>query len=117
MRGISPVISFVLLIAIVMISMGALYFWVVGSGSAPAVSQVDTTVQVHKYNTTMLKVTNIGVVNTSAYDSLNTTEGDCDFASSTVLIPGVMYNCSLAAPASGEVRVWADGVNPTSVYL
>lgn len=117
MRGMSPTVSFILLIALMAISTTLLYYWVVGQGTAPAVSQAKATIQVDKYNSTVLRITNIGVTNTSSLSALGTTAGDCTFPAAIVLRPGVTYSCTLPAAASGEVRVWADGVNTATVYL
>ena len=117
MRGLSPTVSFILLIAIVTASTVLLYYWVVGQGTAPTTSQAKVSVQLDAYNSTVLKITNIDVTNTSSLTAMGTTAGDCTFPTATVLMPGVTYNCSLAAPTSGEVRVWADGVNTATVYV
>ena len=117
MRGISATLSFILLVAIAVVSTLLLYFWVAGEGYAPAVAAAKATIQVYPYNSTVLKVANIGVTNTTALNSLSTTAGDCTFPAATVLVPGVTYNCTLPSPASGELRIWADGVKATSVYL
>ena len=117
MRGLSAIITYVMLIALVIISSVVIYYWLIGTVNAPSVTPVKTDIQVHKYNSSMLKITNIGVTNTSSLSLMNTTAGDCSFTPATILMPGVTNNCSLAAPASGEVRVWAEGVNPSSIYL
>ena len=116
-RGISPVVSYVLVIAIAIVGSAALYYWVAGVGGAPTLAQPKTDIQVFAYNSTVLRVTNIGVTNTSELPSMNTTAGDCEFASATVLMPGVTYSCTLAAPASGTIQVWAPGVNAASAFI
>ncbi|MCK4326952.1 MAG: hypothetical protein KAW41_00570 [Candidatus Diapherotrites archaeon] len=117
MRGISPAIAFVLILAIALLSTLAIYYWVVGQATSPAMTESSTDIQVHNYNSTLLKITNIGVVNTTSLSAMSTSAGDCTFSGPTVLMPGVTYPCSLAAPASGEIRVWAIGVNSATIYL
>ncbi len=117
MRGISPLISFVLLVAITIISTGALYFWAGGLAVTPAVTETQTSIQVHVYNSTVLKITNIGVTNTTLLALMETSAGDCDFDPATILLPGVTYNCTLATASSGDISVWADGVTTSSVYI
>ena len=118
MRGISPVVAFVLVLAIALMATLALYYWVLGSTGEPA-SEVysNSDIQVHAYNSTRLLITNIGVVNTTRLVRMSTSHGNCVFDAPAVLIPGVTYACSLATPASGEVRVWASGVNAATIYL
>ena len=117
MRGISPVIAFVMILAISLLATLVIYYWVIGQATSPSEPYSNTDIQVHKYNSTMLKVTNIGVVNTTSLANMETSAGDCTFSASTVLMPGVTYNCTLGAAGSGETSVWAAGINPASVYL
>jgi len=117
MRGLSPTVSFILLIAIAIASTTLLYYWVVGQGTAPNTSQAKVSIQTDVYNSTVLKITNIGVTNTSSLTAMGTTAGNCTFPAATVLMPGVTYACTLAAPVTGEVRIWADGVNTATVHL
>lgn len=117
MRGVSPVVSYVLLIAITIVGAAALYYWVAGAGTAPALTPSKTDIQVWAYDNSTLRVTNIGVTNTSELPGMNTTAGNCEFASATALMPGVTYSCTLADAASGDVQVWAEGVNAASVRI
>jgi hypothetical protein len=107
----------VLLVAIGIVSTGAIYYWLVGSITPPETTPTMTNIQVHKFNSTMLKITNTGVSDTGELAEMSTTGGDCTFAAPVVLEQGVTYSCTLAAPVTGETRVWAEGVNTAVVYL
>ncbi len=117
MRGLSATLSFILLVAITIASTVLLYFWLVAQGASPVTANPKVSIQVNVYNSTVLKVVNIGVTNTSSLSSLNTTAGGCTFPAATVLMPGITYNCTLPSAASGEVRVWAHGVRAATVYV
>ncbi|MFC2175080.1 hypothetical protein ACFLQ2_04435 [archaeon] len=118
MRGISPVVAFIMLVAIGLLATLAIYYWLIGeTAAAPSLPHSNVDIQVHAYNSSRLRITNIGAVNTTEFSAMETTAGDCTFDSATVLIPGVTHSCSLAAATTGEVRVWASGVNSASIYL
>ncbi len=117
MRGVSPSVAFVLIIVISVISSTGLYYWLAGASMPNDLTPTNTDVQIHKVNSTTLRVTNLGVTNSTSLDGLETSAGQCAFASSTVLAPGVSYSCSFSSAPSGQIQVWANGVKTVAVHM
>jgi hypothetical protein len=115
MRGIAPIIAFVLVLAISMMASLALYYFVIGAPRQPGLSTTFTVVQASLVNTTTLRIINIGTTNTTTLAGMNTTLGNCLFVSARVLQPGISEFCYLPVASASTFRVWATGVNTVSV--
>lgn len=115
MRGISPVISFILIVMIALISTTSLYFFFGGNTDTPTVAGALVTVQVHYVNSSYLRVINTDAENTSSLAGLNTSVGPCAFPVVQELSPGVPVLCSFSSNVSGSFKAWAKGVDSVSV--
>ena len=103
-KGISPTVSFTLILALCVISGVAVYWWVAGTTDSPAMQESPVMLQVSFINSTYARVTNVGVRDVGPFTLLSTSEGDCSFASSTKLQAGIPEMCTFAGAKAGVVR-------------
>ncbi len=126
-KGISPTISFVLIVLIATSAAIGLYFWFT-SVDAPVLEYVSVTVLAYPYNSTAIVIVNAEARNSSEYTHLNTSAGRCDFGDITdcgdaiKLQPGVPTRCYLRNDlcnanivGSGTVAIYGVGIN--TVYV
>ncbi|MCD6522204.1 MAG: hypothetical protein J7K68_00490 [Candidatus Diapherotrites archaeon] len=114
-KGISPAISFMIIVAIVAIGAVAVYFWVSGTLNQPVVKEQPVPIQAYAYNSSAIKVINIGTTNSSEITYLNTSVGACTFSGATVLEPGVAETCVLPVQPSGPVTLYSGATKSFTV--
>ncbi len=126
-KGLSPAVSFMLVVFIATTGAIALYFWFT-SADAPILEYVSVTVSAYPYNSTALVIVNAEARNSSDYTHLNTSAGRCDFGDAAdcndiiKLQPGVPTRCYLRnadctgnVVGSGTVAIYGVGIN--TVYV
>jgi flagellin-like protein len=117
MRGVSAIVSVVLLIAIVILAAAGLYFWIGG-----IITEKDTSQKAIVITATVLNAAN-GTVAIVVLDGtltgqyLNTSDGTlCDFGESVTLMQGSQDTCTMP-PHEGTVTLFGAQVGATSVTM
>lgn len=121
MKGISPVVSTVFLIALAVIVTVGLYFWAAGYAVEPQVPHVDIvdiSVTAVDYTTGDYLVTNVDTEYFTA-SALHTSNGtDCDFVGAPVTVaPGESAQCNIATAPTGEIVFYHDAIGPATVIV
>ena len=125
MRGISPIVSVTLLIALAVIITGGLYFWVAGQNvhtDAPAADVVDISITAINASAGEYLITNVDTsyFNASALHTDNgTVQADCSFGSTVSVAPGESVNCTIggAAKPNGEIVFYTDSIGPATIIV
>ncbi len=116
-KGISPIVSVVLLIAIAVIAAVSIYFWSAGlvtkqptpEGPIP-ITAVPLDNQGH------VAVANLGN-KPLTLSKLNSTAGvECDFGGTVTIQPGGQAICTIP-PKSGKIVLWGSGTGSTEIEL
>ena len=106
-RGLSPVMSFVLILALTTLCAVAIYFWAAGSTGSPAYRDAPVPIQTSFINSTYVRIVNLGARDVGPYSVMPTSGGDCSFALPTTLKAGVPEMCTFAVAKSGVVKFYA----------
>ena len=125
MRGISPIVSVTLLIALAVIVTGGLYFWVAGENmhtNAPQTDVTEISVVATDASAGEYLVTNVdtGYFTASALHTNNgTMTGDCSFGGSVTVAPGESVNCTIAGAVKpvGEITFYTDSIGPATIIV
>ncbi len=124
MRGISPIVSVTLLIALAVIVTGGLYFWVAGqrmNTEAPHTATVEISVIAINATAGEYLVTNAGTsyFNATALHTDNgSVESDCSFGGAVSVAPGESVNCTISgAKPTGEVIFYTEAIGPATVIV
>ena len=115
MRGISSVVSFVLIVLIALLGSLVLYTFFGGNTNQPEIASSLITVQVHYVNSSYLRVINVDAENSSFLAGLNTSVGDCAFPVAQELSPGVPVLCEFSSTVSGSFRAFGNGIDSVTV--
>ncbi len=117
-KGISPVVSSVLLIALAVIISVGIYFWATNVDLNPTPSTATLTpISVARTGTSSFLVTNQGTTSLTL-DLLNTVSGNtCTFTGTIILEPGSTQNCTLSGVPDCEEIFYGEHTDSAIVVL
>lgn len=115
-KGVSQIISFVMVIVVVIASSVALYYWI-GGRKTPRIQEEYLKISAYAVNSTAIKVINQDTEDSEELTSLSTSVGPCSFSSSTVLKPGIPVICFLSNPVPNgtTIKVYGPKIQPVQV--
>lgn len=117
MKGISPIVSIVLLIALAVIISIGIYFWVAGYDFSPSKSAELVEISVTPVGGSNYLVTNTGT-KSIILTYLNTTSGNtCEFNSTVTIEPGTSKQCTLNGVPACEELFYGQGTTTATVIL
>ena len=115
-KGVSSTVAYVIIIAIGLTS-AALIYYSVTSTRTPFIKEHKIKIQAYALNSTAIKVLNDDTTNSSSFEYLRTSHGNCVFSSPTILEPGIAEVCVLPSPvANGTVvTIYGEEIVTTKV--
>ena len=120
MKGITPVVTVVLLIALSAMVGISIYYWSAGmviNEPAPNTDVVDISVTAINVTAGTYLVTNVDTVTLTITNLSTNTGNDCAFGAETIIIAGEAAQCTIAGAPTGELVFFSDNAGPATVIV
>lgn len=120
MKGITPLVTVVMLVALAMITGVSIYYWVNSQSINQPIPQSQAVeISVTAVNTTAGEylVTNVDVVSFNTTTLFTSSGDDCDFGSDTELSPGESAQCTIPSAPTGEIVFYRELIGPATIVV